>query len=657
MLSLLTLLALLALLPLLPLLALLALLTLLPLLSLLALLSLLTLLTLLSLLTLLTLLVTAQLAAIVARQLLHLLPKLFRLAPQQLLLPALVRGKLLALALLVGQFLLPLSQFFQLLHGLVDALLALVTGLRLPGVLVLILLGIEFQVEEPLKVARGAVPTTAAASAATALPAKRHLNIAPGGFGAQQVLQRFLFGRQSVLPTAGLQLVGRRTHGRNGVVHGVHEGLERIAGIFELAGLHALGKRLGLIAQLGLNLGQKAGILRRIFPGAARPFQLVPGSGNDLLLTVGYFLVGVLLIATSGGIISAACLLRLRVVLLERLGLDKEHVGVGRGPRAGGRGIKAHQVARLRLEVLEGNGRGAGGGFRALGLKHRDHLFRATVKGVMQLDVAQAEIVLGLDCDSHFLDGRRAEIATGPRNLHLGRIVLLRFDEVIFREADVFAAFHRGDVIHAVARDRDAGHQGVVGAAVQGQLRSVAQQQGSAGQRLVGLDGDIGGGPLHGAQIAAGILGHILHAGPRRVMIGDLNVLDGRQIDHVQLEGLRMNPAGFHVVFHGFRNARDHELVIGAAGLGAHFGLFPLRRAGILPKEPHGGRGEALEARMDGFVGAFAHGVVARRDRDVVKGRHAGLGQTAPKQRRAITQEARARHAKPDERSHGENGG
>ena len=166
----------------------LALLALLPLLALLALLTLL----LSRLLALLLLPVAAQLLALLALgHLLQLPLQLLRLAPQHLLLPALLGSLLLPLLLLIGQLLLTLGQLFQLLQRFIDLLLLLLLlagGLRLI-VLVLILFGIQFEIEQPFHVAR---PGAAATASAALLVAERHLNIAGRRFGAHQVLERLL---------------------------------------------------------------------------------------------------------------------------------------------------------------------------------------------------------------------------------------------------------------------------------------------------------------------------------------------------------------------------------------------------------------------------------------------------------------------------------
>jgi hypothetical protein len=189
-------LALLALLALLPLLALLALLPLLSLLALLPLLSLLALLTLLPLLSLLTLL-----SLLLPLQLLDLALQLFGFAAEHLLLKALLRD-LLILASLVGELLLAPRQFLEFLQSFIDLLLAITsTATTLPAAFVLVLFGIELEVEEAFEVARAVLP---AASPAASTVAERDLDIAPRGFGAQQVLQRLLLGTQRVFPVGAL---------------------------------------------------------------------------------------------------------------------------------------------------------------------------------------------------------------------------------------------------------------------------------------------------------------------------------------------------------------------------------------------------------------------------------------------------------------------
>ncbi len=152
-------------------LSLLALLPLLPLLSLLALLSGLRLLTLLA----------------VTRELLHLLAQFLGFAAQHFLLPALLKGLLFALVLLLGQLLLAASELREALQSLVHILLPLLGRLLGRGALagfVLVLLRVEFEIEHAGQVAAGSLRPAASATAAS----KGDLDVTERGFGAQQML-------------------------------------------------------------------------------------------------------------------------------------------------------------------------------------------------------------------------------------------------------------------------------------------------------------------------------------------------------------------------------------------------------------------------------------------------------------------------------------
>src|SRR5262249_9886459 len=108
------------------------------------------------LLTLLALVsVTAELI-VLTLHLLHLALKLFGFAAKHFLLVPLLRSHLAAL-LLLGEFLLATCKLLQLFERVVHVLLALVGRiLHLAGAFVLVLLGVEFEIEEALEVAGGA---------------------------------------------------------------------------------------------------------------------------------------------------------------------------------------------------------------------------------------------------------------------------------------------------------------------------------------------------------------------------------------------------------------------------------------------------------------------------------------------------------------------
>ncbi len=346
------------------------------LLTLLALLALLTLLPLLTLLTLLALLsIAAELALLLLLvQLIELLAQLLGFAAQHFLLVALLGSGLRVFLLLLGKLLLPLGQFGQLLQRIVHRLLLLVGRLSRLLALVLILLRVEFEIEKSFEIAGGAVHAATSTAAASALAAHGDLDIAEGGFGAQQILQRLLLGRKGILPFGALQLIRGRLHGGHGLLHIGDEALERIAGFIQFAALHALGERRGLIAQLGLHAGKE----RRVFgvrTARAGSLLLVPGGGDDLFLALRDLILLVAVIATASAA-TAAFLLRLGVVALERLRFDEEDVGLRSSARVASGGVEAHHIAGLHLEIFE---RDDGAAVRFLGafrLEQRTWSFR-----------------------------------------------------------------------------------------------------------------------------------------------------------------------------------------------------------------------------------------------------------------------------------------
>ncbi len=132
---------------------------------------------------LLTLLALLALLGTLSKLPLHLLLELLRLALQHLLLPFLL-GSLGAVTLLLGQSLLALGEFVELLQRVVDFLGPLFGGRSSRGLLglILIFLGVELEVEQGSQIARRAAATAASTSTARS---EGNLNTFPvGGFGA-----------------------------------------------------------------------------------------------------------------------------------------------------------------------------------------------------------------------------------------------------------------------------------------------------------------------------------------------------------------------------------------------------------------------------------------------------------------------------------------
>ena len=170
-----------------------------------------------------------------------------------------------------------------------------------------------------------------AATAAAATAAEGDLNVAEGGFGAQQVLQSAVCsGSSASFQSWPFSLSDAGLHLRRGCFQILHEGLEFLIRSGQFAAAGALRQRLRLFLQLGLHFGQKLRVLRRVDFVFGVAANLVPGGRDDFLLALRNF---VLLLVAATRRRRRRPLLRLRVVLLERLRFDEQHVGARSGAR------------------------------------------------------------------------------------------------------------------------------------------------------------------------------------------------------------------------------------------------------------------------------------------------------------------------------------
>ena len=94
-------------------------------------------------------------------------------------------------------------------------------------------------------------------------------------------------------------------------------------------------------------------------------------------------------------------------------------------------------------------------------------------------------------------------------------------------------------------------------------------------------------------------------------MIGDANLLDGRQIDDAQVVMLGVDCAGFDVILDVLGQAAEQKFIGGCAGRGPHFHRLPLGSALVLGEQADLGGIEAHELRCHQLIGLAAHGAVA----------------------------------------------
>src|SRR5277367_1530434 len=162
----------------------------------------------------------------------HVALQLLGLTPQHLLLPPLLEVLCLVL-LLLRQLLLPLGQSIQLLQRLVYLLRLLLCSRARLRRLILVLLGVEFQVKQARKIASR---TTATTTAAPSTLTERHLNLPERSLRSQQRLLR--------------QLIRRRHHSRGGRLHILLKTVELLIRIRKIPALHSSGERQRLLPQL-----------------------------------------------------------------------------------------------------------------------------------------------------------------------------------------------------------------------------------------------------------------------------------------------------------------------------------------------------------------------------------------------------------------------
>ena len=109
-----------------------------------------------------------------------------------------------------------------------------------------------------------------------------------------------------------------------------------------------------------------------------------------------------------------------------------------------------------------------------------------------------------------------------------------------FGEAHGLALIESGDVVHAVLFHVDRALVDIAFAAREANLLVVIEHQQAIAHGLVGLDFEVGVGAFDGAQIAAVLLGHVLQVRPRRIVVGHADVLHVRQIEHANIEVVRV---------------------------------------------------------------------------------------------------------------------
>ena len=487
-----------------------------------------------------------------------------------------------------------------------------------------------------------------------------------------------MFRRDGVAQLHLAELLGGRLHEPGGLLEVLDKRGELGIRSGQLARPYPLDQRACLVTQRQLDVGEHHGVLAD-FPALARLGFLrlldqVPGRGDDFFLSPGDLVL--LLLAPAH---SAARGLRLRERAVERPRLNEKHVrlrgqlvitcdGVVRDevPRhevcnrklAAGLDrrvgfclvgfLRGHDDLRRVAHLFEEERVGRSCLLGPAALAEPDALHLAAVDRVVEVERRQAEIVLGLGLDDDFFDGRRLVVASGMSQLNGGLPVGYQRDEVVFADTDRLAVVDGGDVVTAVLDHLEATRAGEFVSGHRGGT-PVVELNHAIGERLVGLDLDLDLGALHGVDVAAGIFDDVFHARPRRVVIGQLEVLDHRHRDDIDGKLVAADAPRRDVIAKWLAEGGEEELVAAALLLPPHGRLFPVEAIGVLGVERGGGGLEARDLRGDDQVGALTNRCVARADIDLIERRFVRLQPAGPQARRAVTPVAGPRRTQPDQ--------
>ena len=369
-----------------------------------------------------------------------------------------------------------------------------------------------------------------------------------------------------------------------------------------MPGLGPVGQRLRLITQLGLHFRKVFTVLGSRGFGFRVALDLVERGRDDFLLAFGDLLF---LFATAAT--AATRLLGLRVVELERHGLDEVHIGLGRVLAILRGRVNTNDVARHQLVVFHRQHGGAIELLRSALLQQRDGLFRRAVDGVVERQFLQRILVLSGNLHGDFFDGADFRVAAGFGDLDRRRRHFPGLDEVIVRQADHLTVVHHAQMIRAVLLDVHRSGGPVILRRGQIDRLPFFEQNLRAAQGAIRFDFQLCDGAFHGAQIAAGIFRVRGQTAPGGINVRDFDVLDGRQVDGADLKRAGFDAAGFHVILDIFRERHEQKSEAGAALLRLHGRFFPLGPAGVTSPDIRLRSGKAAQAGRDQLIGLAPH--------------------------------------------------
>ncbi len=313
-------------------------------------------------------------------------------------------------------------------------------------------------------------------------------------------------------------------------------------------------------------------------------------------------------------------------VLAERPDAQEVHVAgrllAAAGVVVGGARVVGHGVAGLHAQLLHVEGVAGGHFLEPLGaaVERHDLLGRA-VHRVDELEVLDAEVVVGARLDEELLDRRGVAVAPGLGDRHRRRHVGEHVDHVLRRGGD-----HRpvgalqADAVEAVLVGDERPGELALGAGRERHVGALVQRQlaGRGRHRRRDRDAHFGAGQ-HGD--VAGVLDHPrFEAGVGGEVVLEVDALGVGQVDDVEREGARTHAGGLGQELELGVEVEDHALEAAVVALEHRHPLE--RRRVALAHEQHGVVGaEAAQRRLEQLIGAARHRAAPGREGDAVRRR------------------------------------
>ena len=254
-------------------------------------------------------------------------------------------------------------------------------------------------------------------------PPASHLDFLIEGFGPPQILQCLLLAGDGLFRVAS----GKRLMGRVHGLDGLDQVLEKLLYVLVEAGqgppLDSVGQGLGALLQLELQFpdqlqGVPVFLLLQSLPIANQS----PGGYQDLLLAPGEQRI-----RTCAPPAAPGSRLALQVLLAERTHFQKINVAGGGRTSVGGPGEITDEVPRLEIEFLQEERMGRRdrpGEPSALGFEKLNLGRPGAVEGVVQLQVPQTEVIVGLGFGQDLLQSGGLPVSPRPDPGQLGRLIL-----------------------------------------------------------------------------------------------------------------------------------------------------------------------------------------------------------------------------------------